>query len=238
MAKEFSLFAVVHSGKNWPLVRERLLLVAKPGQKLAYEITPSALRELMPYVSLIERAKKGGRLSPKETRKLKAFFAASKKEPSLDFSAKLVYHAKQRGIEVVPIGSRTAEHALKAAEANLSSLRKAGAPAKEIEAARWKMELMVAGPKERSSFRKIVEKSSPDIVVVGAKHKGAFVGLPHRVAMDDMPAARAAIGKKLDRSMHYRGLARSALAQRRINRLLDKRGVPNSKRRISGIRRK
>ena len=227
MGKEFSLFAVMHSGQNWPLVRERLLMVAKPGQRLAYEISPSGLRELSPYVDMIGRAKRGESLSPAETKKLRAFFLASKKEPSLDFSAKLLHYARQKGIEIVPIGSRTAETALRKAEASLAALKKARAPKKEIESARWKRELVVAA-KERSAFREKVRKAAPDIVMVGAKHKGAFMGMPFRIAMDDMPIARAVLGKKLESSMHYRGLARSALTQKRIGRLMNRQGFPKA----------
>ncbi len=220
MSKEFAYFGVIHSDPSWDTVKTALKQTIKPGQVVAYEITPKGLRELQPYLDLIRKSKKGNATAEEET-KLKRFFAAARITPDIAFSAKLVFMLQSMGCTIIPLGSSTVKSAEKRIDVLIAQAQKRKDTAKAEKLA-WRKEELVA-VKEYSAFRKKVIKSNPDAVIVGAKHHGAFVGLPHRVVMDEMPLARILIGKKLTSSMHRRAIARSTITQKRINRLLNRK---------------
>jgi hypothetical protein len=227
MVKEFAYLGVIHSDPSWESTKAALKPILKPGQIVAYEISPKGMQELQPYLDLIKKAKQK-KTTPEEEARLKRFFAAAKQTPDIAFSAKLVYMLQQMGCSVVPLGSSAAKSAEKRINALITQAQKRK-DKKEVERLIQRKEDLIA-VKEYSAFRKKVVNSSPDVVIVGAKHHGAFSGLPHKVVMDQMPLARVLLGRKLDASMHRRAQARSRMAQKRVNRLLDRKGFAKAKR--------
>ncbi len=227
MQKEFAYLGVIHSEPSWETVKAALKTTLKPGQKVAYEISPKGLRAIQPYLDLINKAK-SRTATPAEEEKLRQFFLRLKQNPVTAFNAKLLFHLDLMKCEIIPLGSSTVNTAMAKVDAKLIQAQKKGDKV-EIERLLQRKEDVVA-VKEYSAFRRKVIRANPDVVIVGAKHHGAFSGLPHKVVLDELPFARALSGKRLDEAMHKRALARSALARKRINRLIPKKSLVQKRR--------
>ena len=223
MAKEFSYFGVIHSDPSWESLKGALKRVIKPGQIVAYELSAEGMEELNPYLDLVRKAK-SEKLSVQEKEKLDKFFLISKSNPTISFNAKLIYMLQSMNCKIVPLGSSVINSTIKKIDAKIAQAQTRN-NTKQVEKLKQQRENVIA-IKEHSAFRKRVIRTRPDAVIVGAKHKGAFVGLPQKVVVDQLPFARRLFGKKLDEAMHRRGLARSAMAKKRINKLIGKKSSP------------